>query len=97
MTAHKPDLVIISRKAKEVKLIELTVPWDTSANMQAATTRKAERYKELTFTIQGNGFKCLNIPLEVGTRGFINAKNKNILTQLFHSLRITKVSTSAVL
>ena len=47
MTAQKPDLVIINRKAKEVKLIELTVPWDTSANIQAATTRKAERYKEL--------------------------------------------------
>ena len=93
MTAQKPDLVIISRKAKEVKLIELTVPWDTSANMQAATTRKAERYKELTITIQGNGFKCLNIPPEVGTKGFINAKNKNILTQLCHGLRITKVSS----
>ena len=93
MTAQKPDLVIISRKAKEVKLIELTVPWDTSDNMQAATTRKAERYKELTITIQGNGFKCANIPIEVGTRGFISTKNKNILTQLCHGLRITKVSS----
>ena len=92
MTAQKPDLVIINRRSKEVKLIELTVPWDTSTNLQAATTRKAERYRELTTTIQGNGFKCHNIPLEVGTRGFINAKNKSILTQLCHSLRITKVS-----
>ena len=64
------------------------VPWDTPANIEAAT-----RYKELTNTIQGNGFKCHNIPLEVGTRGFINGKNKNILTQLCHSLRITKVSS----
>ena len=93
MTAQKPDLVIINRRSKEVKLIELTVPWDTSANMQAATTRKAERYKELTITIQGNGFKCANIPIEVGTRGFISTKNNNILTQLCHGLRITKVSS----
>ena len=92
MTPQKPDLVIINRRSKEVKLVELTVPWDTSANIEAATSRKAERYKELTTNIQGNGFKCLNIPLEIGTRGFINAKNKNILTQLFHGLRITKVS-----
>ena len=92
MTPQKPDLVIINRRSKEVKLVELTVPWDTSANIEAATSRKAERYKELTTNIQGNGFKCLNIPLEIGTRGFINAKNKNILTQLCHGLRITKVS-----
>ena len=92
MTPQKPDLVIVNRRSKEVKLVELTVPWDTTANIEAATSRKAERYKELTTTIQGNGFKCDNIPLEIGTRGFISAKNKNILTQLCHSLWITKVS-----
>ena len=93
MTAQKPDLVIINRRSKEVKLIELTVPWDTSTNLQAATTRKAERYNELKITIQGKGFKCANIPIEVGTRGFISTKNNNILTQLCHGLRITKVSS----
>ena len=76
-----------------MRLVELMVHWNTSARIEAATSRKAERYKELTTTIQGNDFKCLNIPLlEIGTRGFINARNKNILTQLCHSLRITKVS-----
>ena len=94
MTAQKPDLVIINQsKVMEVKLVELTLSWDTPENLDAAAARKAERYKELTTTIQGNGFKCHNIPLEVGTRGFINGKNKNILTQLCHSLRITKVSS----
>ena len=43
MTAQKPDLVIINRKLKEVKLVELTVPWDTAANMTAALKRKTER------------------------------------------------------
>ena len=75
MTAQKPDLVIVNRKSKEVKLVELTVPWDTTANMAAAMTRKTERYNELTTTIQGNGFKCLNIPLEIGTRGVMNTRN----------------------
>ena len=93
MTAQKPDLVIINRKSKEVKLVELTVPWDTTANMTAAMTRKTERYKELTTSIQGNGFKCLNIPLEVGTRGLINARNKGVLTQLCHGLKVGKVSS----
>ena len=49
----------------EVKLVELTLSWDTPENLDAAAARKAERYKELTTTFQWNGFKCLNIPLEV--------------------------------
>ena len=93
MTAQKPDLVIINRKSKEVKLVELTVPWDTNTNMTAALTRKTERYMELTTTIQGKGFKCLNIPLEIGTRGVVNTRNKNVLTQLCHGLKVNKVSS----
>ena len=81
-----------STRSQEVRLVELMVHWNTSANIEAATSRKVEMCKELTTTIQGNDFKCLNIPLEIGTKVFINAKNKNILTQLCHSLRITKVS-----
>ena len=44
MTAQKPDLVIINRKASppEVMLVELTVPWDSSANMGAALQRKTD-------------------------------------------------------
>ena len=93
MTAQKPDLVIVNRKLKEVKLVELTVPWDTKANMEAAFKRKTDRYKELTTTIQGNGFKCFNIPLEIGTRGLINARNKSVLTQLCHGFKVGKVSS----
>ena len=77
-------------ESKEVKLIELTVPWDTTANMTAALQRKTERYKELTTNIQGNGFKCFNIALEVGTRGVINARNKSVLT---HGFKVGKVSS----
>ena len=74
-------------------IIELTVPWDTTANMTAALQRKTKRYKELTTTIQGNGFKCSNIPLEVGTRGLINARNKGVLTKLCHGFKVGKVSS----
>ena len=93
MTAQKPDLVIINRKSKEVKLVELTVPWDTTANMTAAQTRKTERYNDLATTIAGKGFKCHNIPLEIGTRGVVNNKNKAVITQLCHSVKVNKVST----
>ena len=68
-----------------MRLVELMVHWNTSANIETATSRKAEMYKELTTTIQGNDFKCLNIPLEIGTRGFISAKNKNFLNSSHNS------------
>ena len=94
MTAQKPDLVIINRKANppEVTLVELTVPWDSSANMGAALQRKTDRYNDLKTTIEGNGFKCSNLPLEIGTRGFINARNKSLLTHLCNTMKVKKVS-----
>ena len=82
MTAQKPDLVIINRKSKEVKLVELTVPWDTKSNMTAALQRKTERYENLATEIKDNGFRCSNIPLEIGTRGVVNARNRAVLAQL---------------
>ena len=94
MTAQKPDLVIINRKSNppEVTLVELTVPWDSSANMGAALQRKTERYNDLKITIEGNGFKCSNLPLEIGTRGFINLRNKSLLTHLCNIMKVKKVS-----
>ena len=65
MTAQKPDLVIINRKSKEVKLVELLVPWDTKSKMTAALQRKRERYENLATEIKGNGFRCSNIPLSL--------------------------------
>ena len=76
-----------------MRLVELMVHWNKSANIEAATSRKAEMYKEPTTTIQGNDFKCLNIPLEIGTRGVVNARNRSVLTQLCHGLKVTKVSS----
>ena len=92
MTSQKPDLVTINRKTKVVKLIELTVPWDTTANMAAAFKRKTERYTELATNINGNGCKCQNIPLEIGTRGVVDSRNRAVITQLCHGDKITKVS-----
>ena len=75
-------MVIINRKKKEEKQIELTVPWDTLSNMAAALQRKTERYKDLACEIEGNGFRCSNIPLEIGTRGFVNSRNRAALDKV---------------
>ena len=72
--------------------MELTVPWDTKSNMTAALQRKTERYENLATEIKDNGFRCSNIPLEIGTRGVVNARNRAVLAQLCHGLKVNKVS-----
>ena len=97
MTGQKPDLVIIKRKTDppEVRLVELTVPWDTTANIDGALKRKTERYEALTNDIKGNGFKCFNLPLEVGTRELVTGRNKGVITTLCHAMGIKKISKVA--
>ena len=65
ITGLKPDLVIINRNSSppEVRLVKLTVPRDTSASMDAALTRKTDRYKDICTDIEDQGFKCYNMPL----------------------------------
>ena len=44
--------------------------------------RKDQMYEDLSDDIINNGFKCNSLQLEVGVRGFINARNKGILTHI---------------
>ena len=44
------------------------------------------------FIHEGNGFKCSNLPLEIGNRGFINLRNKSLLTHLCNIMKVKKVS-----
>ena len=54
--------------------------------------RKTTRYEILVAEINGNGYKCSNIPLEIGTRGVVNTKNKGVLTKLCHWIKVAMVS-----
>ena len=72
--------------------MELTVPWDTSNNMASALQRKTTRYENLVAEIEGNGYKCSNTPLEIGTRGVVNSRNRAVLTELCHWMKVDKVS-----
>ena len=77
LTEQKPDLVIIDKAAAPVKilLVELTVPWDSSQNFQAAVERKTARYERLIEDLREAGFDARNMPLEIGCRGVINLRN----------------------
>ena len=94
LTGQKPGLVIINRAASppDVRLIELTVPWDTAGNIKKAFDRKTDRYHKLCKDIKQQGFKCFNMPLEVGVRGFIDKRNKGLLSHLCNIMEIRKVS-----
>ena len=78
MTGQKQDFVIVNRTPEppKVRLGELTVPWDTTANSDATLKRKNEKYEALTNNIKRNGFKRFNLPLEVGTRGGTGASSQ---------------------
>jgi ribA/ribD-fused uncharacterized protein len=67
-TSSRPDIVIWSKKAKTVIIIELTVPWEE--NMEAAHERKMLKYQDLTAECREKGWKTWCLAIEVGCRGF---------------------------
>ena len=85
-----PDLVVVDRSATpgRVILLELTVPWDSSTCFQAALDRKAARYERLAGDIEEQGLTVMNLPLEVGCRGVINARNCGVLAVLCSTIGI---------
>ena len=93
ITGLKPDVVLINRSSspQEVTLIELTVPWESSQGLENARIRKDQRYEDLSDDIENLGFKCNSLQLEVGVRGFINTRNKGVLTHIAKLLKIKKI------
>ena len=84
LTEQVPDLVIIDRSAIPVRvvLVELTVPWDSSTTIQAAYERKTARYERLAEDLRLEGYESSNLPLEVGCRGVVTARNLGVLSSL---------------
>ena len=87
VTPSRCDLVIVdsSPPNQTVYLFELTVSFERIGNMEAANSRKYERYSGLAEDIREAGFKCQNIPFEIGSRGHIDLENKSRLT-IMHKL-----------
>ena len=89
-TVQQPDLVIIdnSNSPASVNLAELTIPF--ARNIAGANTRKREKYKILASDIEFAGYKCTNLPLEMCSRGHLNAKKKETMIHICHILKITE-------
>ena len=61
--------MIISRSARNILLLELTVPWEE--NSETAREMKTAKYQELCEEIRSNGWKVTYITaIEVGCRVF---------------------------
>ena len=89
-TIQRPDLVIIDSNTSptSVFLVELTIPF--TRNIESANAKKRLRYEFLTIDIEAAGYKCSNMPLEVGSRGHITSRNRETLTFLCHKFKIRK-------
>ena len=77
-----------------VNFVSTALGRDTSASIDAALTRKTDRYIDLCGDIEDRGFKCYNIymPLEMGARGLIDKRNKGLLTHLCSIMKIGKIT-----
>ena len=95
LTEQKPDLVIIDKAAAPVKilLVELTVPWDSSQNFQAAVERKTARYERLIEDLREAGFDARNMALEIGCRGVINLRNAANLEYICNLVEMRAILT----
>ena len=82
ITQQRPDLVIVNTTTSppSVLLVELTIPF--TRNIDAANLRKTQRYEFLTEDIKERGFSCTNLPLEIGSRGYISRRNRETLIYL---------------
>ena len=84
----------MDRIKKLVVLLELTCPFDSSAaSFKAAYDRKTLRYERLALDCQSMGYETHNMPLEVGSRGVITARNHAVLATLARICQIRDLTS----
>ena len=79
-TTLRPDMVLWSPSLKSVYIIELTVPWENSA--EEAYEHKKLHYTELAADARQRGWNAEVYPVEVGCRGFVASSTIRLLKDL---------------
>ena len=69
-TRARPDMIIFSRTAHCLGILELTVPYED--RMEVANELKRSKYEELKTACEANSWSVVIWPVEVGVRGFIS-------------------------
>ena len=91
LNPQKPNILLLDQAKKLVNLLELTCPFDCSSGFKAAYDRKTFRYEHMALDCRGLGYKTYNMPLEVGLRRVINARNHTVLVTLAWICKICKI------
>ena len=69
-----------SDSCKKILLVELTVRFEH--NYEKAANRKKDRYSDLASNINAAGYDCLVIPVQVGSRDYIDTTSLTSSTEI---------------
>ena len=86
VTGSRPDLVLLDRGEKKIFLMELSCSFER--NIQSANLRKTIRYISLKSDIEAQGYTCILLPFEVGSRGYVSKSNRTNIVNTFGSNKI---------
>ena len=86
VTSSRPDLVIHYHVANVIKIIELTVPFET--NIEKEHTYKTNKYATLIQDIEDKQISSELTCVAVGCRGYVSESNKIRITTILKSLDI---------
>ena len=81
----------------KISILELTCCFET--NVEAAHSRKTNKYTFMKNDLEELGYKVDLVPFEIGSRGHITKKNVNNLTNIFtkHKIKTNVKSMSKTL
>ena len=85
-TLQRPDIVIINISEKKIVLFELTVSFEKNAD--STNLRISTKYIDLTSDIRINGCSLECIHFEIGSRGYINSRNKKTIIDTIKKTRL---------
>ena len=86
VTTSRLDLVLLNRSERKIYLMELTCSFER--NIEAANLRKTIRYTTLKSDIEQQGYTCILVPFEVGSRGYVTKSNRTNIVNIFATNKI---------
>ena len=86
ITSQRPDMTIINKARREIKVVELTIPFE--CNIEQAQERKSAKYAPLLAGLQEVGYKCTYFSIELGARGVVSYGTSKTLKQMCGASRL---------
>ena len=95
-TAQRPDIVVIDRKKKQTTIFKISVSFEREKNLDSANLKKVNRYHDLTTDLTQRGWVTNNTPFKIGSRGYINKRNKSTICDTMKNY-VIKIKKSKLL